>query len=262
MSNILAEIYATKRSYVDRCKQKMSLADIESAAQSAPPIRGFIRSLDQAVSEHRFGLIAEIKKASPSKGLIRADFRPDKIARAYELGGAACLSVLTDQPYFQGADAYLQQARTACTVPVIRKDFMCDPYQVIEARALGSDCILIIMAMLDDVEAGELESAALELGMDVLIEVHNEAEMERAINMRSPLLGVNNRDLKTFEVDISTTERLSAMAPKDRILVGESGLSKHSDLKRLAKSGVTRFLIGESLMRQTDITAATRAILG
>jgi indole-3-glycerol phosphate synthase len=256
----LAEICATKREEVAARKGSATLDDLDRAALGAGAPRGFHFSLE-AKARNGFGLIAEIKKASPSKGLIRADFRPAEHAVAYERGGAVCLSVLTDTPYFQGHDDYLMDARAACTLPVLRKDFMVDPWQVAETRAIGADAILIIVAALEDAEMAEIEAAAIERGMDVLIEVHDEAEMERASRMRSRLIGINNRDLKTFNTDLATTERLKPLAPEGALLVAESGIGTHADLERLAQGGVRCFLVGESLMRQPDVEAATRALL-
>ncbi len=257
MSDTLARIITGKRRHVARMKRERPRIWADAAGASAP--RGFAAALADASG---YGLIAEIKKASPSKGLIRADFDPATLARAYVEGGATCLSVLTDTPWFQGEDRYLAEARNAAPLPVLRKDFMVDPWQVAEARVLGADCILVILAAVDDALAGELEAAAFELGMDVLVEVHDEAELERAFRLSSPLIGINNRNLKTLEVDLATAERLAPAIPADRIVIGESGLAVTADLARLARVGVTRFLIGEALMRQPDVTAATRLFLG
>jgi indole-3-glycerol phosphate synthase len=262
MSDALARICAEKWQHVARQRARRPFATVEAAARAAPPPRDFAGALDAAVAAGGFGLIAELKKASPSRGLIRAEFDPTALARAYAAGGAACLSVLTDTPYFQGTDADLGAARAAVALPVLRKDFMLDPYQVLEARALGADCILLIMAALADDQAAELEAQAVALGMAVLVEVHDEAELERALRLRTRLLGINNRNLKTLTVDLATTERLAALAPPGRTLVCESGLERHADLVRMAACGVRRFLVGEALMRAADVAAATRALLG
>lgn len=257
----LAEICAVKREEVAARQALATLDDLDRRALSAGAPRGFRLSLE-AKSRSGFGLIAEIKKASPSKGLIRADFRPAEHARAYQQGGAACLSVLTDAPFFQGHEDYLMDARAACDLPVLRKDFVIDPWQVAEARAIGADAILIIVAALDDGAMAEIEAAALDRGMDVLVEVHDEAELERAARLRSRLIGINNRDLRTFRTDLATTERLAPLAPPGALLVAESGVNRHADLERLAAAGVRSFLVGESLMRQEDVEAATRELLG
>ncbi len=260
MTDTLTKICDTKREEVAARKAASTIADLaaRAAAQTAP--RGFEAAL-RARAETGFALIAEIKKASPSKGLIRADFDPPAHARAYEAGGATCLSILTDAPYFQGHEDYLVAARAACTLPVLRKDFMVDPWQCAEARAIGADAILIIVAALDDGQMAEIEAAAREHGMDVLVEVHNEAEMERAARLQSRLIGVNNRDLKRFVTDLGTTARLAPLAPEGAFLVAESGIGGHADVRTLAKAGAKAFLVGESLMRHADITAATHALL-
>ncbi len=261
MSDTLAKITADTAKHVAACKAARPLSEVEKAAKAADAPRGFAKALKAAIATGRYGLIAEIKKASPSKGLIRPDFDPPSLARAYERGGATCLSVLTDEPYFQGKDEFLVQARATTRLPVLRKDFMIDPYQIVEARALGADCVLLIMACLDDAVAGELARLAHRWGMDVLVEVHDAAELERALGIDSDLVGVNNRNLKTLAVDLATTEQLAPKVPKDRVLVAESGLGSPADLLRMSRVGASAFLIGESFMRKPDVEAAVREIL-
>jgi indole-3-glycerol phosphate synthase len=262
-ADALARICADTRAETARRQHATTLAALRARIAATPNApRGFAQALRQAAEAHGFGLIAEIKKASPSGGLIRPEFDPAALARAYQSGGATCLSVLTDTPHFQGDPTHLVAARAAVPLPVLRKDFILDPWQIYESRAMGADCVLLILAALDDAQAADLEAIATELGMDVLVEVHNRDELHRALRLRTPLIGINNRNLKTLQTDLSVTDELAANLPADRFLIAESGIRTPADITRLATAGARAFLVGESLLRQTDVTAATRTLLG
>ena len=261
MSEVLGRICAIRRAAVERRRAELPLAELERRLPDEPP-RGFCRALQAEVDHGRLALIAEIKRASPSQGLIRADFEPAALARAYAAGGATCLSVLTEEEHFQGADEHLIAARAAAPLPCLRKDFMLEPYQVVEARVIGADCVLLIIAALDDRATRDLMRLSGELGLDVLVEVHDETELGRALDLDARLIGINNRDLRTLQVDLATTERLARLVPDDRLLVSESGLHGHGDLERMTAAGARCFLVGESLMRQADVRAATAGLLG